>query len=255
MKKSIIFYLFLLNLSSLLIASELTLHVKKSPAQVDIVTPKKIVCFNKLPRAIQFIIADYAGLNEPQNNSVFSSLQSYIQKDDFYGVAVLINCGALVNGTTPFNKVTPLYGAIERLKSSYESPHNSRKISLKIIHFLLLRGADINQQSPHEFYKTALHQAVNNHHTQTSLRILISAQADLNVENEFKLTPLDVARKIAMNDSIIPRYRKFHYESCKILEEAGAQSSVEFIPMPSDEAMQKQYNSSFSFNRLNGPIF
>jgi len=255
MKKLMLFYLLLLNLSTALVAGncstksyvpkplanltsadpEPIVHSNTSPTQTDITTPKTFTCFEKLPRALQYIIADYAGLNSSQNNSRWSPLQHHIVNHHFCSVATLINAGARINQTTINNKQPPFHSAVNGLNFAYKAKllcrRNDTVSSLVIINFLIKRGADLNQQNPLSQNGTALHKAAL-FIDSTMLHILISAQADLNVENLSGKTPLDLARTRAMNISSYKCYRKALYENCKILEEAGAQSSVELEPMP-----------------------
>jgi len=71
MKKMMLFSLFLFKFSLVLIPSEQTIYAISNDKKVGAVI---FVRFNELPRALQYSIADYVGLNSPQGDSDWSLL-------------------------------------------------------------------------------------------------------------------------------------------------------------------------------------
>jgi len=231
MKKSMLFYLLFLNLSTPLSSSGPITQAKTSPAQVDITTPKTFTCFEKLPRALQFIIADYAGLNSSQKNGS-SPLQNFITCNDFPAVAILINCGALVNSMPAKNQRTPLFLAVLKIHELseddyYESHENEIKNLIKIIQFLILKKADIDQRSPAESYETALHKAIYITDSSTTLDLLIHAGVNPNIKNRFGQTTLDEVEYQAFIHHETSREKEQYQNYCKTLEAFGAKKSIE----------------------------
>jgi hypothetical protein len=99
-------------------------------------------------------------------------------------------------------------------------------------------GADINQ--PDQSGNTPLHTAVENRNL-SKIQTLIAAGAKLDVRNRHGRTPLDYAKREAMDHSFEVSNRKKMYEISRILESAGAPSSVMFEPMPTDAIMEEQH--------------
>lgn len=262
----VLFYLILLNLSISLIAGNSSsksniYEPSKESAQIDgiksvihtqtIPAPKTFTCYSQLPRELHYIIADYAGLNSPQGNSDSSLLQSYIQNNDFHALTTLLNCGALINGTTPKTQIAPLHLAAENLELSYRSTidqENRTKNALKIMQVLMIKGADLNQQSPDWLNYTVLHVIG---HSPLVLSMLIKFDANLNIKNKREETPLDTIQRLAMSTWIERPMREKFYKSSEILKKAGAKSSVELepmLPIPTFEEgwRKKQHNDPLS---------
>jgi|GEM_PF-852754 len=275
MKKSILLYLLLLNFSIILIASEaleLIVHQKScNEIEGEIAKNESFTQYSELPTVLKSIVADYAGLNDPEwMGAKFTShkgslypldkgiwthlpLTEYIKNHDFSAVAILINCGALVNGLNPYNQRCLLYEAVSSLSFAYSNTNvpdneNNIKNAIKIIHFLIVKEADLNQISPDADNMTALHEAADTNENPTALHILIAAGASLNIESSRYngKTPLDIAQHKARVWYHFPTEREQGYQNSLILENAGAESSFTLPPMPTSEIMERQRNTPYS---------
>lgn len=108
----------------------------------------------------------------------------------------------------------------------------------------ILKTPGLNEQNV--FGETKLHEAIKHPNAIVEVQSLLAKSVNLNIKDNAGMTPLDKARSNAMKVSVYLsgndylNYRKKNYALCDILQQAGAQSSVNLTPMPSDEIMLQQ---------------
>jgi len=133
---------------------------------------------------------------------------------------------------TPEHQTAPLYLAVRKISDLYnddyyENHDEEIKKLIKIVQFLIVKNADINQKSPAESHETALHKAINITDSSTTLHLLIRAGANLNIKNRFGQTPLDEVLYQAVIHYNVPNKKQQYQSYSKILKGAGAQKSRE----------------------------
>ncbi len=199
--------------------------------------------FENLPSNTKYVIGQYLGLDKPikkvyGNSSFFDSA---ILNNDSNEVQILVALEANLHDKKSKDephKTTPLYCAIQCYNFSLYN--KSQKKSLAIIDYLLQKKIGINQ--PVQCQQTPIYRAIDCGLTNVVQRF-IAAEADLNVLDCDNLTPLDTAKKNAMNQKLEPKHRKKYYKICSILEQVEAPSSIVLDSMPTDIVMQYQHDN------------
>ncbi len=231
-------------------AAELPLNktaIASSQGKITSSSPRKATSFPKylqLPVEIEWYIAEFTDVNAPggffkgPGITKYTPLQRAIRNGNYRDVLFLMHhLHADVNGTTPYNLDTPLYTAIESYSWQYEGSLR-QKNHFEIFKYLLNKNVDLNKFSS---YRQSLMHAAVDLKIIPMLNLLIKKAAPLSLKNLWGSTPLDKARHRAMSqrpDDV--QQRKKMYQICAILEAAGAQSTVHFTPMPTDEVMNQQ---------------
>ncbi len=94
------------------------------------------------------------------------------------------------------------------------------------------------------------HHAIEIHVPIAVMTTLIKFKSELNRANFRNITPLDKARKKAHDRKIHPMHRKKFYEICNMLEKAGAQSTIDLQPQPTNAIMEQQHEEALPLLNL-----
>jgi ankyrin repeat protein len=160
----------------------------------------------------KYLVEQGSNIEAKEDNHSFNSLMFAVMGSNLSLVKYLIEKGAVVNATdkdgyTSLNIAVCRYGTDKMGKDGVASTSLKKK-QLEIIKYLIEKGADVNQ--PERFFGcTPLHGAVMFH--SDLVKVLIAANANVNVKNEQGMSPLAYAFSIRPN-----------IESIKLLIEAGA---------------------------------
>ena len=203
--------------------------------------------FENIPDYMKYVIGQYVGFDQSVSKSCSLNPFHYaISKQDGNAVQILVALKADWHDKKckyVHQKTTVLHAAIQQYTFAFNDAKagslldtQKQKDALVIVDYLLRKEIGINKIGC--FRQTPIYEAIESGNKNIVQRLL-TAQADLTVINHWNNTPLDAAKKQAMQP-LNGTDRKNLYTICTILEQAGAPSSVILTPMPTDAVINQQ---------------
>lgn len=190
---------------------------------------------------LQLLIALGADINYRAYNYAY---QPDFQHEDLCNTAIgLRNCHWAISarGTDVFIDKTGRSRSEEEWDLFTKEAHAQLK-------YLVKKGVNTNITNKKYYNVNPILRAVVYDNDPTLTQILIAPQTNLHSKTKKNRTPLDIAITNAQSHQNQLDYRKSAYQICKMLQQAGAESSSKLIPQPSDEVMQQQHNKAQSLH-------